>query len=71
MDSILQAQKLDSLDSARAVLLYDKLCSEYVHLKESHYPPYSPMIDSFSNEQYNRLIGEFISSNLDDLEKVR
>ena len=70
MDSILRAQKLDSLDSANAVQLYDKLCDQYDELKCSYYPPYTTMIESFANEQYCKFIEKFINDNLDNLEKV-
>jgi len=73
LDWILRAQKLDSLDTALAVRIYDRLCDRYRDLKRSHTTTLgsSTMVESFSNEAYCALIEKFIDHNLDDLEKVQ
>lgn len=69
LGSILRAQKLDKLDSLKAVELYESLCERYQVLKAVHYDWPSDLVNSFANEKYITFVEAFIAANLVDLEK--
>lgn len=82
LGSILRAQKLDRLDSLKAVELYESLCERYQILKGVHYNNCAPrtpdddddqeedFVNSFSNKKYVTFVETFITANLVDLEMV-
>ena len=59
MHSILQAQKLDHLDSVRAVKIYRTLCERFEMLKAQHV-----------TVSYMKLIRMFVTENIEPLHKV-
>lgn len=69
LGSILRAQKLDKLDSLKAVELYESLCERYQVLKAVHYDWPSDLVNSFANKKYITFVEAFIAANLVDLEK--